>query len=246
MNKTSINKNISTPAYQQVRELILQQMKNGQIKPGDKIPSLNQLCQMYDISRITVRQAIDSLIHDGLLYTAPGKGTFANGIMQEAQLEYVVGFKAESKRRGFTATINVLEAEIIAADREISEHLQIREHEKVIRIKRVKIANNIPLYTELRYIPHKYCPDLIEENLAESSLTELAQARYNLKFGKRDVVVTPILLDSESAMLLRTKEGQAGLFVTETLFLENGAPFKWEQRVHKSGLHFTARTALNG
>ena len=90
----NVNKNISTPAYQQVRELILQQIKSGKIKPEEKIPSESQLCNIYNISRITVRQAVASLINDGLLHTAPGKGTFVNGIMQEAQLEYIAGFKS--------------------------------------------------------------------------------------------------------------------------------------------------------
>ena len=240
----TVNKNISTPAYQQVKELILQQIKNGKIKPGEKIPSESQFCSIYNISRTTVRQAVASLINAGLVHTVPGKGTFVNSIIQEVQLEYISSFKTESKRRSFTARINVLEEKIIKADKEIAGHLKIKEGEKVIKIKRVKIANNIPVFTELRFIPYKYCPSLIKEHLAGKSLTELAKNRYNLKVESRDIIVTPIALDSKSAMLLRTKEGSPGLFVTETLFLDNGSPFKWEQRVHKTGLHFTTKAIL--
>jgi len=241
----NVNKNISTPAYQQVRALIFQQIKSGKIKPEEKIPSESQLCNTYNISRITVRQAVASLINDGLLHTAPGKGTFVNGITHESQLEYITSFKTESRRRGFTARINVLEEKIIKADKEIAGHLKIKEGEKVIKIKRVKIANNIPVFTELRFIPYKYCPSLIKEHLAGKSLTELAKNRYNLKVESRDIIVTPIALDSKSAMLLRTKEGSPGLFVTETLFLDDGSHFKWEQRVHKTGLHFTTKAVLD-
>jgi len=241
----SVNKKISTPIYQQVKELILHQIKNGKIKPGEKIPSESQLCNIYNISRISVRQAIVSLANDGLLYTTPGKGTFVSDIIHEAQLEYIASFKAEARKKGFSARINVLEEKIIKADKEIVEYLKIKHGDKVIKIKRVKIANNIPIYTELRFIPYKYCPSLIEEGLADKSLTELAKNKYNLKITSRDIVVTPIALDFESAMLLRAEEGSPALFVTETLLLDNGSPFKWEQRIHKSSLHFTTKAILD-
>jgi len=244
MKQIMINKEAPIPAYQQVRDLILSRIKNGKIKPGDKIPSESQLCNIYNISRITVRQAVSSLVNDGLLHTAPGKGTFVNGIVQEAQLEYITSFKTQSRRKGFTASIKLLEGKVMKPDKEIAENLKLKAGEKVIKIKRVKLANNIPIYTELRFVPYKYCPTLIKENLADRSLTELAKNRYNLKVKSRDIVVTPIALDSEAAMLLRTQKGSPGLFVTETLFLDNGAPFKWEQRVHKSGLHFTTKAVL--
>jgi len=242
---TEVDKSISTPAYQQVRERIIQQIKSGKIKPGGRIPSLTQLCRACDVSSITVRQAVNSLVRDGVLYTALGKGTFVNSIMQEAQLEYIAGFEATAKARGLKAKVTVIEQEIIPADKEMAEHLQLHEGDEVIRIKRVKIANDIPLYTELRMIPHKYCPGMLDEDLADRSLTDLARHRYNITLGKRDLVISPMVLDSSSAVLLRTKAGTPGLYVTETLFMQDEKPFKWEHRVHKSGLHFSSRAVLN-
>lgn len=185
-----------------------------------------------------------SLVNDGLLHTVPGKGTFANDVMQEAHLEYVSSFLKDAKKRGLEPSINVIEEEVVEADEETAENLRLSEGEEVIRIKRVKAAGGVPLYIELRHIPHKYCPDLIEENLGNLSLTELAKDRYNLKIQSRDIVVMPFTLDSESALLLKAEKGLPSLHVIETLFLEDGSPFKWEKRTHKSGLHFTTRAMI--
>lgn len=241
---TKVDKNTSIPAYQQIRQIFLNKLKNGEIKPGEKLPSENQLCMKYDISRITVRQAVASLVNDGLLHTVPGKGTFANDVMQEAHLEYVSSFIKGSETRGLKPGIKVIVEEIIEAGRETAEHLKINEGEKVIRIKRVKAANNVPLYIEDRYIPHEYCPDLVEENLGDVSLTDLAKERYGLKIRSRDIVVMPFTLDAESAFLLNADEELPSLLVFETLFLEDGSPFKWEKRIHKSGLHFTTKAII--
>jgi len=241
----TVDKKSSVPAYQQLRKLLLEQIKNNVIRPGERILSENQLCKTYNVSRTTVRQAINSLTNDGLLFSAPGKGTFLNGITQEATLEYIESFQSEARRRGFTADVKVLDEGVQEADQMIARHLSIKEGEPVIRIKRVKIANNVPLFTETRFIPHKYCPDLVEAHLSGESLTELARSRYHLNVQLRDITVMPVLIKGESAMLLKVAEQTPGLSVTETLLLEDGVPFKWEQRVHKAGLHFTNRTVLS-
>ena len=239
-----VNKNSSIPIYQQVKKLLLDQIRNNAFVSRKRIPSENQICKIYNVSRVTVRQAISSLVNDGLLFTVPGKGTFLNGIMQETRLEYIESFQSKARKRGFTAHIKVIEERVEKADSAIAGHLRIKEGEKVIRIKRVKTANYVPLFTELRFIPLKFCPDLIEKHLTGKSLTELARNRYYLKIQSRDITVTPIILDSKSAMLLKANEETPGLMVAETLFLSGDVPFKWEQRIHKSGLHFTTRAVI--
>ncbi len=241
---STVDKKKSIPAYQQIREILFHKIKTGEIKPGEKLPSENQLCRQYGISRITVRQAVASLVNDALLHTVPGKGTFANDVMQEAHLEYISSFIAGTRQRGLAPSISVIEEAVVDADCETAENLNLREGEKVIKIKRVKAANNIPLYIELRYIPHRFCPDLVEENLSHLSLTELAKDRYSLDIQSRDIVVMPFTLDEKSALLLKTDPGLASLIVIETLFLEDGSPFKWEKRIHKSGLHFTTKAII--
>ncbi len=71
-----VDKEIAVPAYQQIGQMILKQLGSGKIKPGEKIPSESQLCEICSVSKITVRQAVSSLVDDGLLKKVPGKGTF--------------------------------------------------------------------------------------------------------------------------------------------------------------------------
>jgi GntR family transcriptional regulator len=239
-----INRKIATPLYQQVKQVIAKKIYEGEFKPGEKILSEAQFCKAFGISRICVRQAIAGLVHEGVLHAVPGKGVFVNGVMQDIQLEYIRSFKEKAAEKGYTPEIKLLEASTMQADKELAEHLKITEKEEILKIKRLKSVNGIPVNTELRYIPAKYCPGLIEKGLAQESLSEQLE-RYNLTVASRDIVLTPMLLDSDSANLLRSKEGNPCIFITEILYLDNGAPLKYEQRIHKNGVHFRSKTAIN-
>ena len=235
-----VKKNNSIPAYQQIRELILRQIKDGSLKPGDCLPSEKELCKIHDVSRITVRRAALSLANEGFLYTVVGKGTFVNEIMQEQQLEYVSSFWAEPHKKNLHPQIKVLEEGVIPADRTVAQYLEIKLGEKVIKIKRLKLINDIPLFVEKRFIPYRYCPSLIEEGLASTSLTKLLKNKYHLEIKHRDIKIKPTIMDTETALLLQTGKNLSGLLVFETLFLGNNQPIKWEERIHKSGIHFTS------
>jgi len=75
-NKELMNKNSAIPLYQQLKKIIEDQIRSGQLKLGDMIPSEKTLCQIYEISQITARKAIFDLVNMGALYRVPGKGTF--------------------------------------------------------------------------------------------------------------------------------------------------------------------------
>ena len=239
--KDRVEKNNSIPAYQQIKELILRQLKDGSLKPGDCLPSEKEFCETHNVSRITVRSATSSLANEGLLYTVVGKGTFVNEMMQEEQLEHVSSFSAKLRKKNFQPGIKVLEESIIPADRNVARYLKIKLGDKVIKIKRLKLINDIPLFIEKRFIPYRYCPSLIEEGLASASLTKLLKNKYHLKIKHRDIKVKPTIMDVETALLLQVRKNLPGLLVFETLFLENNQPIKWEERIHKSGIHFTSK-----
>ena len=72
----TLDKNVPVPLYFQLKTLILDEIKNGSYKSGELIPTENEISEMFDISRTTVRQAITELVHDGQLYRIKSKGTF--------------------------------------------------------------------------------------------------------------------------------------------------------------------------
>ncbi|GEM_PF-1625240 len=240
----NIGKATAVPAHIQVRDFLLKQIKTGSLKPADKIPSERELSRLCNVSRVTIRKSIGSLVNEGLLVSVPSKGTFVNEVMQREDLEYVESFFSQGEKRGFVGRIRLLEEELVIADVEMAERLKVDEGEKLFRINRLKLANGMPLCSELRYIPYKFIPEMIGRKLAERSLTEYLKKRSDLKVAHRELQILPILIDDKTATLLRTYAGAPVLLVTEILSLEDGSVLKWEQQIHKTGLLFNTRTTI--
>ena len=94
----------SVPLYEQIKNIIEQQIKNGELKEGEKIPSERELCEIYDVSRITVRQAIALAENEGLLYRSQGMGTFVAKPKIKQELTRVNTFETSLAQHGFVAS----------------------------------------------------------------------------------------------------------------------------------------------
>jgi len=156
--------------YYQLKEKLAKQIANNQWKPGEKIPSEAELCETYQVSRITVRKAIEDLVRSGQLIKHQGKGTFVTNVSMEHKLSKFYSFSEELTRSGMTERAQVLSFEIIAADEEVSEKLSMQLNEKVYKIKRLRMADEMPYTVEISYIPHALCPGLTAKNITKNGL----------------------------------------------------------------------------
>ncbi|MGB9669507.1 MAG: GntR family transcriptional regulator, partial [Anaerolineales bacterium] len=139
------------PKHYQLSQLIRQQILEGTLAPGSKIPGENQLCQQYQLSRGTVRKAISTLVNEGLLRTEQGHGTYV--VEQPWRSRYFLAlnqFNEEMIRHQRQPKTILLERKLIAATKEISEHLQIPLKSAVIYIARLRLANETPILYEKR------------------------------------------------------------------------------------------------
>ncbi|MCL2421932.1 MAG: GntR family transcriptional regulator [Defluviitaleaceae bacterium] len=110
------------PLFEQLRDTILQMIEQGKYKPGDPIPSERELAEQYAVSRVTVRQALNSLVHDGVVTKKQGKGNFVATKRIETKLDSLLGFVEEFAVQGIECSISVIKqgyemppSEIVAA-----------------------------------------------------------------------------------------------------------------------------------
>jgi len=207
MNFKKINKNIPIPAYYQLIEIIREKIETDEFKIGQKIPSENKLSELYQISRMTVRQAIKELVGEGLLYREKGRGTFVckpkinYGFIQKLTTLY-----DDMLEKGYTMRTKILKQEIKPASKAIAKKLNIEENEKIIYILRVRYIENEPIVSVINYIPYRLCPDLINEDLENKSLYQILAKKYGLVAYKERVSLEPIVASKYDSRLLNIKE----------------------------------------
>jgi len=156
--------------YYQLKEELAKKIASHEWKPGEKIPSEAELCKSYNVSRITVRKAIEDLVRSGQLIKHQGKGTFVTNVSLEHKLSKFYSFSEELTRSGMTERAQVLSFDVVAAPDEISEMLSMQRGEKIFMVKRLRMADEMPYTVEISYIPYSICKGLTAKNITEKGL----------------------------------------------------------------------------
>jgi GntR family transcriptional regulator len=165
------------PKHAQLRELLLQ-MAAHELGPDTAIPSERELMTTYDLSRATVRKAIESLIADGLLHRIHGKGTFVTRPRFESRL-HLASFSQDMRRRGLTPSTRSLGIELDRPPTEVASALGLRRGDQAWWIERIRLADGLPIALEQGWYAEPLLPDLDREDLG-GSLYEVFAERYGL------------------------------------------------------------------
>lgn len=178
----ALDKNSPVPIYYQLYNLLLNQIKEGELKPGDKLPTEISMMNEYGISRATVRQAVLDLVHNGYVVREKSKGTFVkefNGNV--GYKDRVKGFSAISSVGGtIPLTSKVLEQDVVIPVKSVREALHLKEGESAFYLRRTRfIDGEANTYTE-SWIPYKICKGIEEVNFTNHYLYQTLEEKYGV------------------------------------------------------------------
>ena len=178
-----LNKSKS-PLYYQLAELIVEEIKNKNLKENDKILTEREYCEKYNLSRATVRQAIAYLEKKGYIYKIQGCGTFVSSRVLKQKLLKFYSFTEEMKKQGKIPESKIISFKEKEAGEKIGLELKIDKSEKVFELIRLRIADGEEMMYEKTYLPVKKFPSLSKKDLLESPLYDILQVRYGINFSK--------------------------------------------------------------
>jgi GntR family transcriptional regulator len=222
------------PYYFQLKELLIEEIKKGKLKPGQQIPSEFKLCEQFRVSRTVVRQAIGSLVQNGYLNRQKGRGTFVTKPeITENLFQNLTGSYEDMLARGIKLVTKVLEQTKCEADSEILESLKLEPREPVIKIKRLRFISSEPIALVTTYIPYKICPPLLEENLTDQSLYDVLEEKYALIIAHGRRSLEAVSADRKTAALLGVKVGAPLMLLNSISYLEDGRPIEYFSALHR-------------
>jgi GntR family transcriptional regulator len=194
--------------YLSIKNKIIEKIDNEEYEVGSLIPSERELMDIFQMSRITVRKAIDDLVNEGYLYRVQGKGTYVKNVDVRHDLFSITSCTEDIKARGMTASNRVILSEPVSADKNTAKKLRINENEPVLKLKRVFFANDVPINLTTTYLPLTIFPGLEKHDFSKESLYAVIENKYGIKITHAVRTLEAILADSESAELLKIKQGQ--------------------------------------
>jgi GntR family transcriptional regulator len=181
------------------------------LAPHDRLPAERELAEAMDVSRVTVRRALDQLERERKVYRVRGAGTFVAAPPITKTLE-LTSFSEDMRRRGLRPGSQVISVETGPAGGRIGAALNLSPSESVVRIARVRTADDLPMCVERSAIPASLAPDLAEE-LLDSSLYDLLERRYRVRIEHAEQTLRAAVLETEEAELLGVPAFSAALVV---------------------------------
>jgi GntR family transcriptional regulator len=204
-----IDKKSPLPLYIQLMEIILKMIEEGKYLEHDKLPSERELCEQFDVSRITVRQTFQELEKDGYIYKKHGKGTYAAPKKHAQQLLTVWSFAEEMKRSDKHPETKVLSFDRILPTEKVRLALRFQGTEEVFKVTRLRLANGVPLLYEVSYLPVNLFPGLTREQLEEKPMYQVFEENYSVKVEKAIEEFHAENIQEEEAKLLEVKPATA-------------------------------------
>jgi GntR family transcriptional regulator len=226
MPNKPLNRNSFEPLYFQLAEKI-KLMIQQQFQPGDLLPSEADLITRYSVSRNTVRQAIELLEQQGFVNSRQGRGTFVASKGSRYQIQKLVSFSEDMRRRGQHPDSILLGLETVVPPANIASELNLQPDDQVDVIRRLRLADGEPMAISTAYIPSNLLPGLTAEMLVSASLYELIATRLSLAISYADRSVRSITATPEQAALLKIPMGSALMVVEGPAFLENDQPIEY-------------------
>ena len=238
---------VKEPIYHQLNSHLRQLITSGECPIGDKFLTERQICERYGVSRATANKALSNLVSEGLLEFRKGVGTFVRVHALDYNLRVLVSFTDEAIAAGKRPSSRVLHFEDVSARDvldEVPQVLQTGPDGRLFYVERLRLADNLPVILEKRYIVAEHCPGLTEVDLA-GSLYAVWTERYRLTVEGADQRVRAVNLRGGEARALQVRDGAAGLLVSSVGYLTGGGPL-WSERTLYRGDAYEFHSRLGG
>ena len=238
----TINPSSPTPLYQQVKQIIYDQIMNGDYPIGSHIPSENVLCEKFGVSRITVVRALKDLESDGILKRIQGSGTIVKFPKFRDTLNSIQGFTKTMRAEGNTIRSHVLSIDTIEPTDRLKRifHIPPSENDPLIKFRRLRYIDDIPVVIMTSIVKGWIGKRMQEYDLETASFYTLYQEITNLQLIRNETTLTPIIATPEIIEHLKVKPGTPHFLFTGIGYVEGNIPVEYNvSAFHGSVFQFT-------
>lgn len=221
-----LDKNGFIPLYAQIQRALMEKIQSGELREGDPLASEEELSRFYKVSRMTARQALHGLKTGGYAFSEKGRGTFVTRPKLEKNIMHLSGFTQEMTRRGMRPSSRLLEQSVILPDRALADSLKTHPGGKVLRLKRLRLADDVPMALEEVCIPLQHFPGLDRINFGTHSLYHELREKYGVRVGYADEVIESQLATREESEMLTIPRKAALLSIQRVIMTTQETPIE--------------------
>lgn len=221
------------PLYSQLKEILRMRILDGTYPPLSRMPSEAELGKAFEVSRITVRQALGDLQKEGLIFKIHGKGTFVAKPKAFQNVSTLQGLGESMTQRGYEVINRLRGFKTVPANAQVAARLQVAEGENVVQIKRARLVNRELVSLEITWLPEAVGKRLEKADLVSRDIFLILENDCALPLGHADLAIDAILADAELARALEVEEGSPVMRIERLTHTADGAPLDYEHLYYR-------------
>lgn len=218
------------PMYQQIADALREKISAGELKPGDALPTESSLQEAFNVSRVTVRQALKLLTEEQIVESIQGSGTYVKEERVNYDIYQLTGFYEKLADRNVDTHSEVSIFEVLKADAKLAEKLNLSHDDKVWHVKRVRFIKQKPVNLEETWMPLALFPDLTWEVMENSKYHYVEQIK-KLVIDRSEQELVPIMPSEEAIAALSLDPAKPILEKVSRGFLKDGRVFEYSRNV---------------
>lgn len=217
---------MDSPVYIQIHNQIKRDIEAGVWKVGDRIPSERALSAQFKVSRMTLRQALQTLVEEGILERRVGAGTYVARQKVQEVMSGTTSFTEIMRSQGKFPSSQTISYRMASPSLSEQERLHLQENDRVVRMERIRLADSVPISFEVTTIPASLVKDFSRAEVTDSFYATMEQ-KGGYQIGAAKQTVTATLASENIADYLDLKRGDPILRLRQITYLSDGRPFEY-------------------
>lgn len=215
---------------EETRDRVLDLVEDLEV--GQAIPAERQLATELGVSRLTLRAALDELVRDGYLDRRHGSGTYVTE-PKIAQPLTLTSFSEDMRRRGMTPGSRTLELTIALAGARLGHRLGVSPEARLVRVKRLRLADSIPMAMELLHVPEQLVPGLTRADFEGHSFYQLLRERYRITIASGTQSIEPTVTNEEESEVLGVPLHTPAFLFERTTVSDSGRTVEFVRSIYR-------------
>lgn len=235
------------PLHKQISDWLREQIRNSSLKVNEKLPSENELSDTFDVSRVTVRRALQTLENEQLIYRCQGLGSFVSDHRTHQSFAQLKDFNEELAGSGLQASSKMISLGQEKVSEEIASYLNVNEGGIVVKLERIRLGNGQPIAYDITWLPVFYGQLIEGFDLEETTIFKVLENEFEIPVEKGCYRLEATLADATLASHLEVEEHTPLLLINRISYTIGDKPIYFQKRFYRNDkIVFEVRTQRGG
>ena len=225
-----------TPLHKQISDWLKQEINSGSLEVNEKLPSENELSEKFDVSRVTVRRALQTLENDQLIYRCQGLGSFVTDNRTHQSFSILNDFSEELEGSGMEASSQVISFghENIEERSDLLSYLDIQSKKTAVRLERIRLGDGKPVAYDITWMPVFYGQLIEDFDLQNTTIFEILEEQFEIPIERGCYRIEATVADDKLAEHLQVPGGTPLLLINRISYTIGDKPVYYQQRYYRN------------